>query len=941
LRTGASDLGKTSPGASCGGHAAGTALLVGLLSVTGLAASASWCSPVVADARRPQVNAPAAALARVPAASSNALRQRADAPKAASPANRSRRSPASAPLSEAPTPSAQQEAATNGVGPSPEVDPLVDNGLGSPLCQLAPGGAQLSGAGRRNCETSGFVAAGAPTGDYGIDVHIDTGVLGLSTGGLLSTVQELFVTPVWMALVWSVHALVVMLEWCFTLDLLDSASVSVGLARGLRQVQATFTEPWLATVLAIGSVLAAYNGLIRRRVAETVGQALLMLAMMAAGIWVMLDPVGTVGALGGWANQASLSTLAVTASGTPVRAGQALADSMGEVFATAVEVPWCYLEFGDVGWCRNPARLDPRLRAAALSIAAGELTIARCRQSSSALGLCAAPGSSEVLGLEHSARLLRSAHTNGAIFLAFPANGSQRNAIGDRGSLLWTICQSDNATACRGPTTAQAEFRTNSGTWARVAGLLLIVAGVLGMLLLLGFLALRLLAAALFSLLYLMLAPAAVLAPALGDGGRAVFRRWAGQLLAAVVSKLIFSFVLGAILAVLAILSSLEALGWWTQWLLMSAFWWGAFVRRHEALQMAGGQFAREERERRTLMRRAGEAFETPRRLIGGARAAKQRREQRRQQRGANHALESERGPVRAPRPPRSRPTPGAGAVAHATEGRAGARAAAQVTRTLQAEYGEARAHAAAGVQIDDRVAAMRAQLARVTEQHDRAAGAGDARRTARLAGRAARIEGELAREQAELIAARRILDDGRPGRGEVFGAEHSDARSRFLDAQAALAPSASARRRSTVEGRDYRALAGLAGYGRREYESLGAGEKRSARLLIDRELASRREARVGQGDWSGAGSATTRGAPVSSIAASAAKASARRHASGLHNGERASPGAAVRRGPAAPVERGGAPGRPELPKESESSVMRDAREVAARRKRQLGRDRP
>ena len=40
-----------------------------------------------------------------------------------------------------------------------------------------------------------------------------------------------------------------------------------------------------------------------------------------------------------------------------------------------------------------------------------------------------------------------------------------------------------------GPASAQAEFRTNRGTWARVGGLLLIVAGVAGMLLLLGFVA--------------------------------------------------------------------------------------------------------------------------------------------------------------------------------------------------------------------------------------------------------------------------------------------------------------------------------------------------------------------------------------------------------------------------------------------------------------------
>ena len=104
------------------------------------------------------------------------------------------------------------------------------------------------------------------------------------------------------------------------------------------------------------------------------------------------------------------------------------------------------------------------------------------------------------------------------------------------------------------------------------------------MVLLLGFIALRLLGAAIFSLFYLLIAPGMVLAPALGEGGRALFRRWAGHLLAAVVSKLLFSFLLGVVLAVLGILASLRALGWWTQWLLMSAFWWGAYLRRHQAL---------------------------------------------------------------------------------------------------------------------------------------------------------------------------------------------------------------------------------------------------------------------------------------------------------------------------------------------------------------------
>ena len=113
------------------------------------------------------------------------------------------------------------------------------------------------------------------------------------------------------------------------------------------------------------------------------------------------------------------------------------------------------------------------------------------------------------------------------------------------------------------------------------------------MLLLLGFLALHLLAAALMSLFYLLLAPAAVLAPALGDGGRALFRSWATRLLGALVAKLVYSLVLGAMLAMERILLGLPGLGWWPQWLLVGTAWWGVFLHRHRALGLVEGRRSR------------------------------------------------------------------------------------------------------------------------------------------------------------------------------------------------------------------------------------------------------------------------------------------------------------------------------------------------------------
>jgi hypothetical protein len=823
--------------------------------------------------------------------------RRADAPASTPPSSSSlgtAGAPAGAPLltgagAQAP---AGDEADASAV-PQAETDPLVSNGLGSPLCARRSASAELSAASRQDCETSGFVAAAAPTGNFGIDVHIDTGLVPFGSGGLLSAVQDLFVTPVWMALVWAVHALVVMLEWCFTIDLLDSSSVKLGIAAGLRRTQAAFTVPWLACALAVGAVLCAYHGLVRRRVAESLGQALVVLAMTAAGSWVMLDPAGTIGALGTWANQASLGTLAATARGTPVGADRALADSMGTVFAAVVEVPWCYLEFGDVGWCRNPARLDPALRSSALAIASAELAGADCKPSGPALAQCTRAGSADAKALEHSARLLRAARTNGAIFLALPANGPARNAINDSKSLLRAICQSDDATSCRGATAAQAEFRTNHGTWARVGGLLLIVVGALGMLLLLGFVALRLLTSALFSLLYLMLAPAVVLAPALGEAGRAVFRKWAAKLLGAVVSKLLFSFLLGAILAILGMLADLEALGWWTQWLLMSAFWWGAFVQRHQALQLAGGGHPHEPSgRRRTISRHANDVFAARRKVLDGAQAARNRL--------------AKDAPELAGRDPSDRGRRNRHATALASSA---VEPEGKLTRMSPADGRSARRSAGAPAEGVARAAAVEDRLESLRGQRARALAVGNARRAARLAGRVERIEEHDAVRPGDS----RRHDDGyqRPGAAEARDVELASTAARrrlerFLDGQAQLPASDSKERDHTGPQRSYAALAGLAGYGRREYERLSPQEARTARKQIDRELTLRSEQAT----------LFRRDPPTID-----ARGTERDRATA----------------PARPDGRARHARRPGSRQASESIVMRDAREVAAGRKRQLG----
>jgi hypothetical protein len=825
-------------------------------------------------------------------------------------------------------------------------DPLVDNGLSSPLCREGAG-AELSSASERNCRISGFEAAQAPTGDYGFDVHINTGVTDVANdvdARVLSMVQWS-----WTLLVALVHGVVVMLEWCFTIDLLQSPAMR-SVTSGLRETQATFTQPWLVLALAVAAVLAMYHGIVRRQVTETLGQTLMMGAMMLGGFWVILNPIGTVGALGAWANEASLGTLGSVIAGTPAHPERTLANGMGSIFNGAIGGPWCFMEFGNVRWCNDPAHLDPRLRAAASKIAAGEQLLIGCKLNNSLISICAAPGSAQAQALGQSAELLDTAHTNGELFLALPANGPARNAINQSGSLFNVLCGSSKE-PCQGPTAAEAEFRTGSGTIWRVAGLFLFWIGVLGMLLLLGFIALRLLGAAVFTVFLLLLAPAAVIAPALGDGGRAAFRGWVTKLLGAVCSKLIYSFLLGIVLLMQRTLLTFSAFGWAAQWLFVSAMWWGLFMKRHQVLGFAHG----------THPGSRGVGGHG----IGGLRLASRLM--------AARELGRMGGMVRRKLSP---PAPSAEKrhqIATAARGRAKALEDKQVGRSLEHDYREAQARVQNAPAIQAGIGAKQTQLADMQREHaaaqakaEKAKHAGKAaltdpkvrssldrkkaaarfgdeekserQRAATLKAGMDRLQGEIAGEQNSLTAARQTVDEGdraKSASGRPYTSEQHEQRAKLLDTEAALPDGGKVG--ADGKQRNYAAMAGLVGYSRREFEGLDAARQQAARSEIDRELALRKEV-----------NATAKDVAVGS--GGALKPREQRKADEQYDGrlqQRVRDGghelpSSVRPWPY-PVDpdlKDPRDPRTHARSRRESGPVRDFREVAARRIRQLGRER-
>jgi len=742
----------------------------------------------------------------------------AKAPAAKGPA----RAPSEPPLGSGGTGLTAEEEASASASPSGG-DPLVENGLGSPMCGKSTR-AELSPAGQHNCGSSDFAAAPAPTGNYAFDVHINTGVS--DWGNDLSASVQNAAQWGWMLLVAIVHGVIVMLEWCYAVNLLEGSAMRE-VTKALSETQATFTRPWLALALALAAVLALYHGIVRRQVSETLGQVVLMGVMMLAGFWVIINPLGTVGALGEWADEASLGTLGAVVAGTPATPDRTLAESMETVFSGTIGGPWCYLEFGNVRWCESKHQ-DPRLVAAAHGIATKERA---------------------TIGSQ-SAELLSAAHTNGELFLALGANGPQRNSITGSGSLFNVLCGGSEE-PCHGPTAGEAEFRTQHGTAARVIGLFLIWIGVLGMVLLLGYLALHLLGAAIASLFLLLLAPAAVIAPALGDGGRGVFKRWAAWLLGAVCSKLIFSFLLGVVLLMQQTLMKLTEFGWWAQWLLVSAMWWGAFLKRHHVLGFVHGQHRSGHASGSLLQhaRRAREKLQNPPALVPGAKWFK--------------------GKLGTPPPSAERRHK----LAQAGHKRAKEITNGQVRRTLEREHSEAHALVRAAPETEARISAKQAQLEQIQGEHAtaraKAAEAGKARKAAltdrkvassperegkaarfaaeeesqqlravELQGHMGRLQREIAGDQGSLTAARQMVEEGTQAErtaGNVYTRARAEKRARFLDAQAAL----------PAGERDHAGAAGIANYGRREFEALDADGQQVARREIDQELAVRKGANV------------------------------------------------------------------------------------------------
>ena len=649
----------------------------------------------------------------------------------------------------------------------------------------------------------------------------------MSSRTLLVAVQTLLLTPLWTLLLWLTNATLSLLEWSFAIDLLDPATMG-SVARTLTAMRATLTEPWLVALRALAAIALLYHAIVRRRMADSVGEAAAMTAMILAGLWIITNPAGTVGEINRALNQTGLGAVAAVSAADPTSGRAAFGDGLRAIFATAIQGPWCYLEFGDVDWCRDPRRLDPRLSDTARSLRTKLLDDARCDRAGAVL-----PGGSGAAARSAAARR-RPQQRRALPRLPDQQRRSATRSTPTTRSTAHCAPTTTTTTAAEQPRQA-AQWRTESGTWPRAGGLMLITAGSLGMLALLLFIALRLLGAAILTVVYLLLAPLAVLAPTIGESGRAAFRGWATRLLGALVAKLIYAIFLGVVLLTLSILDGLGSLGWWTQWLLIAAFWWIVFIQRHEVLAYARLGHARDRRARPAPGRRPArrppaharcERYDQPgRRLIGRAgrttgQAFTATRSRLADERGedAQRRRTEQLGPARAADQAPGRAAPDRRATQRARAGRHTPRASKQT------------------------VGALDARRPRIVREIAAANSSGDRRRALRLLDRDARLHRQAQERRAPLVRARDTIAraEARDATGREFRRGDVEERRLLLDREAR-------KRRGVVPGpradpdayRDYQRLAPLANLSADAYRALPAG-RAAPRAIDDRPRARR-----------------------------------------------------------------------------------------------------
>ncbi len=452
-------------------------------------------------------------------------------------------------------------------------DPFGTLGARSPFCKRAAIGVAASAG----CRLSGSIAHPYPLSSYGVDVRVGFSLTKVENN-LLGALQNV-AALVWMGLVYLLKGVLLLLEWAFSLDLVGDSLP--GAKRALATLhERVLGEPWFLSAISVAGLWGIWRGLVQRKTIETIGGLAATVLLMVAALVVIANPAGTVGYASRLSNEAALGLLSAASTGRVKEPERSFSDAMRGLYDSLVLQPWCALEFGDVEWCLTRAQKGSSLTNADVWLAfpaqSGQreslykLTKGEQLEGGGILGSGISFGD-----LTDS---VRQVATGGPLGQALGIGNLGKEALrGEDAKLSGRVRELVH----KDP--EHVRMQEGGGTFPRIALLALIAAGMLGAVALLLYLGIRLLLAAIMSLILLLLAPAMLLAPAFGESGRATFVAWAKRLIGALAAKLVYALLLALVLVAAASIAALR-IGWFGAWLLQLAFWWGVLFKRKELM---------------------------------------------------------------------------------------------------------------------------------------------------------------------------------------------------------------------------------------------------------------------------------------------------------------------------------------------------------------------
>ena len=557
----------------------------------------------------------------------------AGAPSAALPAI----SPAPTGVSPTPTPSNSPSAATSGasagtsINASGSPDYLSDLGLTSPFC----GGPGLSSPQQENCRHTGSPWSEYPIGNYGLDINTGSnggGILSLDVNGFVTGLLQQLANGLWMFGLYVLKGTITLIELAFGLDLFGNPRAMGGISAALANLYDNFDVPWISALLAAIGLWGIWTGLVQRRHTYTIGATITSVLMVVAAMWIIAQPSSTIGFAYEAANEAALDLIAAPSQGNAGNPQGAFAGAMSSLWTQMVRGPWCALDFTSVAFCEGKPEQAAVKQAAEDAYRDNSILLPELADAMSpAGGDCKNAGGDEIAG----ERVISSGERAISCIQHYVENHEPYPPPATRADLylryspgsqprtdLWTyyhgtddahILIFDVGGGHAGKNPAAVSIQGTDGWITRIGLLLLLGLGLLGALLMLVWIAVRLVLQTCTGLVLLMLTPIALLLPAFGEHGRSMFARWATSLLGAMIGKAWYAAMLAAAVTGSAAIVDLAGTGTsrGVSLLLLDAFWWTYFLQRNQilALIQAGPRNALADPERGHVAARAAAGY--------------------------------------------------------------------------------------------------------------------------------------------------------------------------------------------------------------------------------------------------------------------------------------------------------------------------------------------